>query len=190
MRKVTQSCYLYLSRSGGGLPRMRLQGTWVNKGMKVRAGVSKSSAPHSAQGTQRRHQRRVSLPLVASLEAKLRPLLVRSAAPAFVAVASAATMAPMPTAARYAPTTPATYKASREQYWYPNYPAAPKTYAAVLGMVASASSLEGLGLRGFGLGGFGLDSFVLDGFVLDGFGLGGISRGEEPQRGGYEGSPS
>jgi hypothetical protein len=96
----------------------------------------------------------------------------------------------MPTAARYAPTPPATYKASREQYWYPNYPAAPKTYAAVLGMVASASSLEGLGLRGFGLGGFGLDSFVLDGFVLDGFGLGGISRGEEPQRGGYEGSPS
>jgi hypothetical protein len=84
-------------------------------------------------------------------------------------------MAPMPTAARYAPTTPATYKASREGYWHPQYPAAPKTYAAVLGMVAYASSLEGLGLLGLGLLGLGLD---------------GISRGEEPQRGGYEGSPS
>jgi hypothetical protein len=73
-------------------------------------------------------------------------------------------MAPMPTAARYAP-TPATYKAPREWYWYPQYPAVPKTYAAVLGMVAHASSLEGLGLDGIG-------------------------RREEPQRGGYEGSPS
>jgi hypothetical protein len=84
-------------------------------------------------------------------------------------------MTPMPTAARYAPTTPATYKASREQYWYPHYLAALKTYAAVLGMVASASGLEGLGLEGFGLGGFGLD---------------GTSRGEEPQRRGCQGSPS
>ena len=85
----------------------------------------------------------------------------------------------MPTAARYAP-TPATYKAPRERYWYPQYPAAPKTYAAVLGVVASASSLEGFGLRGFGL----------RGLSFGGFGLGGISRREEPKRGGYEGSPS
>ena len=99
-------------------------------------------------------------------------------------------MTPMPTAARYAPTTPATYKASREQYWYPHYLAALKTYAAVLGMVASASSLEGFSFKGLGLRGFGLGGFGLDSFVLDGFGLGGISRGEEPQRGGYEGSPS
>ena len=89
-------------------------------------------------------------------------------------------MAPMPTAARYAPTTPATYKASREQYWYPHYLATLKTYAAVLGMVASASSLEGLGLGGLGLGGFGLGSFGLDG----------TSRGEEPQRQSCQGSPS
>ena len=86
----------------------------------------------------------------------------------------------MPTAARYAPTTPATYKASREQYWYPHYLAALKTYAAVLGMVASASSLEGLGLEGFGFGGFG----------FGGFGLDGTSRGEEPQRRSCQGSPS
>jgi hypothetical protein len=84
-------------------------------------------------------------------------------------------MAPMPTAARYAPTTPATYKAPRERYRYPQYPAAPKTYAAVPGMVASASSFEALGLEGLGLETLGLD---------------GISRGEEPQRRGYEGSPS
>ncbi len=100
----------------------------------------------------------------------------------------------MPTAARYAP-TPATYKAPRERYWYPQYPAAPKTYAAVLGVVASASSLEGLVLGGFGPGGFGLRGFGLGGFGLGGlgfggFGLGGISRREEPQRGGYQGSPS
>ena len=79
-------------------------------------------------------------------------------------------MAPMPTAARYVAPTPATYKAPRERYWYPQYPAVLKTYAAVLGMVTYASSLEGLG--------------------LDGIGLGGISRGEEPQRRGYQGSPS
>jgi hypothetical protein len=91
----------------------------------------------------------------------------------------------MPTAARYAPTPPATYKASREQYWYPRYLAALKTYAAVLGMVASASSLEGLGLKGFGLRGFGLG-----GLGLGGFGLDGTSRGEEPQRRGCQGSSS
>ena len=91
----------------------------------------------------------------------------------------------MPTAARYAPTTPATYKASREQYWYPHYLAALKTYAAVLGMVASASSLEGFGLRGLGLEGLGLG-----GLGLGGFGLDGTSRGEEPQRRGCQGSPS
>ena len=120
---------------------------------------------------------------------------MRSAAPAFVAVASAATMAPMPTAARYAPTTPATYKASREQYWYPHYLAALKTYAAVLGMVASASSLEGFGLRGLGLEGFGLRGLGLRGLGLGGLGLGGLgldgtSRGEEPQRRGCQGTPS
>jgi hypothetical protein len=117
----------------------------------------------------------------------LRPLVrssastASSAAPAFVAVASAATTAPMPTAARYAPTPPATYKASREQYWYPRYLAALKTYAAVLGMVASASSLEGFSLGGFSLGGFGL---------LGGLGLDATSRGEGPQRRGCQGSPS
>ena len=42
----------------------------MNKGMKVRAGASKSSAPQR-QGTQRRHQRRVSLPLVASRSSTL-----------------------------------------------------------------------------------------------------------------------
>ena len=84
-------------------------------------------------------------------------------------------MAPMPTAARYAPTLPATYKASREQYWYPHYLATLKTYAAVLGMVASASSLEFFGLEGLGLRGLGLD---------------GTSRGEEPQRRGCQGTPS
>jgi hypothetical protein len=82
----------------------------------------------------------------------------------------------MPTAARYAPTPPATYKASREQYWYPRYLAALKTYAAVLGMVASASSLEGFSLGGFGL--------------LGGLGLDATSRGEGPQRRGCQGSPS
>ncbi len=83
-------------------------------------------------------------------------------------------MAPMPTAARYAPTR-ATYKAPREQYWYPQYLAVPKTYAAVLGVVAYASSIEGVGLSGFGLSGFGLSGF---------------GRREEPQRRGYESSPS
>ena len=83
-------------------------------------------------------------------------------------------MAPMPTAARYAPTPPATYKASREHYWYPHYLAALKTYAAVLGMVASASSLEGFSFKGLGLRGFGLG-----GLGLGGFGLDGTSRGEE-----------
>ena len=82
----------------------------------------------------------------------------------------------MPTAARYAPTPPATYKASREQYWYPRYLAALKTYAAVLGMVASASSLEGFSLGGFSL--------------LGGLGLDATSRGEGPQRRGCQGSPS
>jgi hypothetical protein len=70
----------------------------------------------------------------------------------------------MPTATRYVPTTPATYNASREPYWHPRYPAAPKTYAAVLGVVASASSLEGFGLEGLGLvGGLGLGGFGFDG---------------------------
>jgi len=32
--------------------------------------------------------------------------------------------------------------------------------------------------------------FRLDGLGFDGFGLGGITRREEPQRRGYEGSPS
>jgi len=89
----------------------------------------------------------------------------------------------MPTAARYVAPTPATYKAPRERYWYPQYPAVLKTYAAVLGMVTYASSLEGLGLLG-------LEGLGLDGIGLDGIGLGGISRGEEPQRRGYQGSPS
>jgi hypothetical protein len=96
----------------------------------------------------------------------------------------------MPTAARYAPTTPATYKASREQYWYPHYLATLKTYAAVLGMVASASSLEFFGLEGLGLGGFGLRGLGLGGFGLRGLGLDGTSRGEEPQRRGCQGRPS
>jgi hypothetical protein len=39
MRKVTQSCYLYLSRSGGGLPRMRLQ----KLSEKGRRGLQRSS---------------------------------------------------------------------------------------------------------------------------------------------------
>jgi hypothetical protein len=91
----------------------------------------------------------------------------------------------MPTAARYAPTLPATYKASREQYWYPHYLATLKTYAAVLGMVASASSLEFFGLEGLGLKGLGLR-----GLGLRGLGLDGTSRGEEPQRRGCQGTPS
>jgi hypothetical protein len=56
----------FIQDAGCRLLRTHLPGTSVNKGMKVRAGASKSPAPHSAQGTQRRHQRRVWLPLVAS----------------------------------------------------------------------------------------------------------------------------
>jgi hypothetical protein len=80
-------------------------------------------------------------------------------------------MAPIPTAARYVPTTPATYNASREPYWHPHYPAAPPTYAAVVGVAASASSLEGFGLEGFGLlGGSGLGKSGLADFGFDGTG--------------------
>jgi hypothetical protein len=94
-------------------------------------------------------------------------------APSALAAASAGTMAPMPTAARYAP-TPATYNASRKPYWHTHYPAAPPAYAAVAGLAAvatSASSLEGFGLEGSGLlGGSGLGKSGIEGFGFDGTG--------------------
>jgi hypothetical protein len=58
----------------------------------------------------------------------------------------------------------------------------PKMYAAILGTVAYASSIEGLVLEGLVLEGLVLEGLVLEGLVIEGFGLDGISRGEEPQR--------